>query len=571
VRGASASGTAGTLVTLVNIRSAVSVLVLAALAASGCSSRREAPTRYGTARVSVRHYERPAVAWAPATSPALREESEAARVALEAGMIDARRASAQRCGSTVGWVVGAVVVTLDGQLARADALRCEGRVELDELARSARGDEAALRDPVARALLLRAGVDEALLASAPLAVPDRWSTARLWASRLWIAAVQTFGGVARGQRSVDDRAARTYLAWSRDAIGAFERSGAVERAVMDAFPFARLAQELDDQQWLRAAMRRVRLRAIEYDTSRFASIAISGWSNDEGNAVASLRAPAQCSDEARAVRALRYRPTAAWFSAPDSADVLTTWRAFEGLLQRLGNGGSLTRTILPPCDAREFVRPARGYEVAYVFLAAMVGYDALAPDEYARFVAGDRRLLAEIETRFRERIQQIGGDADALARVQLDQRATEVLWVRAARTLAEFHRRRGADASPTSAMRRNRDAARVLAAARNTDRSGGLQRCELLATIPEIDRDTAREHGLGAVRALLEAPEGLGDKAALDCVGDLLERYRAVDRSAIDALVAPLSAAVGARAQAVGANRLLAALAAATPVVQPRR
>ncbi len=556
---------------LVNVRRTLSVLALVAIASSSCSTRRESPAKFGTPRLSERGYTAPEIPWGAVTTAALREESEAARVAVGAGMIDARRARAQRCGSTVGWTVGDVVVTLDGRVARAEALPCEGTVALDAIERAARGDAAALRDPVARALMLRAGVDESLLASAPMAVPDRWSTARLWASRLWAEAVQTYGGVARGQRSVDDRAARTYLAWSRDAIGAFERSGAAERAVMDAFPFARLAQELDDQQWLRAAMRRVRLRTIEYDPSRFASIAISGWSNDEGNSIASLRAPAQCSDEARAVRALRYRPTAAWFSQPDSAEVLTTWRSFEGLLQRLGNGRSLTRTILPPCDEREFVRPARGYEVAYVFLAAMVGYDALAPEEYPRFAAADRRLLGEIELRFRERIRQIGGDADALARVQLDQRATEVLWVRSARALAEFHRRRGADASGTSAMRRNRDAARVLAAARNTERSRVLQRCELLATIPEIDRDTAREHGVSAVRELLEAPRELVDRAAFDCVGELLGRYRVVDRGAIDALLAPFSAAVGDRARALGANQLLAVLATAAPVVQPPR
>jgi len=229
---------------------------------------------------------------------------------------------------------------------------------------------------------------------------------------------------------------------------------------------------------------------------------------------------ARCPEPVRRNRALRYRPSAERFSSAARAEVLTDWRALEALLQRLHGGRSLSRTLLASCDDRHPDRIARSYEVAYILLAAAVGYDALAPDEASRFERGEPRLLFDIEARFRERIRQAGASREDLARRHLDQDATRVLWTGASRALAEFHRSRAADASGPASMQRNRDAARVIAAARSSVTST-LDRCTMLVDALEIDRSSASESAVMIARAVLDEVAQHRSESAAACAAQL--------------------------------------------------
>ncbi len=496
---------------------------LVALSIAGCSRERPAKLSLGVSSPARFDYpkmdgEHAASGRRPATA-----ERASADFAVNAGMLDTRRMNFERCGASVGWSNDEYFLSIDGRLTGRSNLACVAEPSLDDaLRRSLDSDEALRRDAVTRALLLRAGADGSLLANDARSAADRWSAARAFAARMWSEALRHYSGRADGAHHADDGAARTTLTLARYAVGQFERTGASEAAVLAAFPFARWAKELDESRWLVDD----RIANAHRGGGRALSIALSGWTSSRGGHGVAVLAPMSCAPEARRVRALRYRPTAEWFDASETAELLGDWRALEGLLQRLNAGQNLTRTILAPCADDEVERPARGYEVAYVMLAAALGFDALAPDEHARFVAGDARLLLEVEARFRERIQRSQSSRESLARVLLDQRATEVAWVSSAKSLVEYYQRRASSGDAAMAMQRNRDAARVLAAARNSAPSRWLQRCELLVAVARVDAELARQNATSDLEALLADAGAHGDQPSRRCAQEASAAFR---------------------------------------------
>lgn len=486
-------------------------------ALGACRERPPARVRLGSdERVFVENA-RGAVPWRTPSSAALASEFDAARVAIdEAGMVDPARAELRRCASALGFRVGETFFGLDGSPRRLVEHRCEPPMTTAEFARALSADERTTRDPVSRALLLRLGVAEDALAIAPLAPVDRWSTTRAWAERSWTHAVRSYAGI---EPDAGDETARLSLGAARYAIGAFERSGADRAAVSRAFPFAALARELDGQQWI-VSMRGLQWRSqssIDRRRSPWTvapALVLNGWYNSYGEPLLPVSAPQVCSPHARRVPALRFRPSAAWFARPMTHEVLADWTALEGLLRALSNGRSLARVALAPCEEGEPWRPARGYEVAYVMLAAALGYDALAPAEYARFVAGDARLLLDLEARFREQIQRTSPTNTSLARVVLDQSATRSGWRKAAEIILTSYSSAGAQPGADEPLRRNRDAARLIAAARSSDEDRAAQ-CALLSAALTVDRSIAETHALPIARSLIDSTLP-GDRASVD-------------------------------------------------------
>lgn len=529
---------------------------LVVLSTASCSTKREIAPTFGVTSAPRWEYARAAPAW-PSLSGALENEAAAARRAMAFGMVDPARLEPVQCSSQLGWRSGEVVFNLDGGAARFTDGQCRAGDPQDLRTLVAYRNQP-VHDPVMRVLLLRTGTPPELLAPDSPSRIDRDWVVRAWGKRLWQGALASYSGRSEGAR--DDGVARAQLALLRFAIGQREREGAARTEVLALFPYAETARELDEQRWLEPStsggVGDPRREAVIAAT--FPSIAINGWRDAHGESTVELVAPSVCPPEVQRNRALRYRPTAAWFTAAERASVLSEWRALEGLLQRLHGGSALTRTVLAACDDREHERPARAYEVAYVLLSAALGYDALAPNELARFERGETRLLFELETRFRERINQMGASREALARAHLDQDATRVLWPSSARSLADFHRARRADASGETAMQRARDASRVLAAARSTERP--QERCAMALDAIEIDPSASRDRLLSVARPVFRDIVEHHRPSAAGCAGKLLAQLQRLGVArAADELPAML-AALGDEVADVEPTELLASL-----------
>ncbi|MFO0556870.1 MAG: hypothetical protein U0269_02510 [Polyangiales bacterium] len=495
------------------------VALLAALSLASCTQRREIEPTLGVAIAPRWEYSREAPPW-PSANGANDAELEAARRAVDAGMIDPLRLEPYLCGRKLGWRSGATVFLLEGGARPQQECFAESPGAIAAYREEIERRGTPVTDLVSRALLLRLGVSRAALAAGAPAHLDRDAVVRAWGARMWSDALRWYTG--RDLQRRDDGLARQLLHAARYAVGFVERSGAAPPSVRGAFPFAALARELDDQRWLVPRSGDAPSDAPA-DVRSFPSISINGWRNASGEGWVELMGPLRCPEEIRRNPALRYRPSVEWFDSASRAEVLTQWRALEGLLQRLNSGRSLSRTLLASCDDRQPDRVARGYEVAYMLLAAAVGYDALAPDEVARFERGDARLLSELETRFRERIRQAGASREDLARRHLDQDATRVLWPSSSRALAEFHRSRAADASGPASMQRSRDAARVIAAARSSA-TVTADRCALLIDAIDIDVSTARESAVAIARTIWADVERGENAGAAGCAGLLIAK-----------------------------------------------
>lgn len=542
------------------------MVALSVCASSACRARAPARVRLGTDERVRYEYAREPIAWRVPAGAALANELEAARVAIEeAGMVDPARGELRRCGGALGFRVGETFFGLDGSPSAVPVQRCGPPLTTADFERELSRGERSSRDAVSRAILLRLGVAGDSMESEPVAQVDRWSTTRAWAARSWANAVRGFAGT---EPDVDDPVARTSLGAARYAIGAFERSGADGAAVSRAFPFAAIARELDGQRWTlsqHGLEYRPRLHGFRQEPlwTHAPALVLNGWHNSNGEPLLPVTAPRECPANARATRALRYRPTEAWFANAMTREVLVDWTALEPLLRALSTHTSLTRVALAPCADDEVLRPARGYEVAYVVLAAALGFDALAPAEYARFVAGDRRLLLDIEARFREHIQRISPTDATLARVVLDQRATRAGWKKAAETLLQYNARAPAQPGADLALRRNRDAARLIAAARGSDDDRPAQ-CALLLTALTVDPSIAEEHALPIARSLM--PSSLPAERSHERMQDVRCRIRVlnklVDANAIEAasLLDPLLVRASREAIALEPSEVLAAL-----------